>query len=159
MAFLEQPFSIDDVPESTGDLDPIPAGNYQVRVVSAEPKTTKAGTGEYLACRLDVIGPTHQGRVLWCNVNYRNPNPTAQSIGQQQLGQLMRANGVRLLEDSDQLIGGVLTVTVAISRDERYGDRNEVKKLKAANNTPAVAAPSAPPAAEKSAGSRPPWKK
>lgn len=162
MAFLPQPFSLDDVPEARGDFEPIPSGTYQVQVVSVEPKTTKAGTGEYLACRLDVIGPTNQGRVLWSNINYRNPNPTAQNIGQQQLGELMRAMGVGLLEDTDQLIGGMLTAKVTISDDERYGRRNEVKGLKAETEMPPpkTEAKAAPPVAEKaSASSKPPWKK
>lgn len=164
MAFLSEPFSLDEVPEPSSDFNPIPAGAYQVQVVSVEPRTTKAGTGEYLACRLDVIGPTHQGRVLWSNINFRNPNPTAQQIGQQQLGELMRANGIGLLEDTDQLIGGLLMAKVSISNDAQYGQRNEVKQIKAnAEERPAPAKQppkaAAEPAAATSAAAKPPWAK
>ena len=93
----------------------IPAGWYEVSISSTELKQTKAGTGEYIALRYDVLGPAHQGRVIVGKLNIRNPNSKTQDIGIQQLGELMRAIGLASVEDTDQLIAGHLEVEVKIS--------------------------------------------
>jgi hypothetical protein len=131
MAFLNESFNRSDIPEAEGggSFEPIPAGTYDVVVQGIDLRTTKAGTGQYLAVRLDVTGPTHQGRVLWSNINFRNPNLTAESIGQRQLGELMDAVGLATFDDTDQLLGGRLKASVIIKDDPQYGRRNEVKKM------------------------------
>lgn len=131
MAFLNESFNRSDIPEAEGggSFEPIPAGTYDVVVQGIDLRTTKAGTGQYLAVRLDVTGPTHQGRVLWSNINFRNPNLTAESIGQRQLGELMDAVGLAVFDDTDQLLGGRLKASVIIKDDPQYGRRNEVKKM------------------------------
>lgn len=153
MANLGETFNANEMPESTGDFAPLPAGEYQVKVADATIQTTKAGTGQYIKLRLDVIGPTHAGRVLFSNLNIRNPNPKAEEIGRQQLGAVMRAIGLPSLQDTDQLVGGHMLVKVTVKDDEQYGSSNEVKAYKAMAGSPAPAAkPAAAPAA-----SAPPW--
>lgn len=153
MANLGETFNANDLPESSGDFAPLPAGEYQVRIADASIQNTKAGTGQYIKLRLDVIGPTHSGRVLFSNLNIRNPNPKAEEIGRQQLGALMRACGLPSLTDTDQLVGGEVSVKVAVKEDEQYGSSNEVKAYKAI----AGSAPPAPKAAAPAAASAPPW--
>ena len=97
------------------NFEPIPDGWYKVLISSTQLKQTKAGTGEYIALRYNVLGPTHEGRVIVGKLNIRNPNPKTQDIGIQQLGELMRAIGLASVEDTDQLIGGHLEVEVKIS--------------------------------------------
>jgi len=97
------------------NFEPIPAGWYKVSISSTQLKQTKAGTGEYIALRYNVLGPAHQGRVIVGKLNIRNPNLKTQDIGIQQLGELMRAIGLVSVEDTDQLIGGHLEVKVQIS--------------------------------------------
>ena len=157
MGFLEQSFDIKDMPVAEDrDFAPIPAGWYTAAIVGAESKTTKAGTGNYIAVRFDVIGPEHQGRVVWCNLNTRNPNPKAEEIGRQQLGDIMRAIGLSKLEDTDQMLGGNLSIKVTVKNDPNYGPGNEVKAFKAIEgSTPPVAAPAATAPAASSAA--PPW--
>ena len=92
----------------------IPAGWYEVSISSTQLKQTKARTGEYIALCYKVLGPAHNGRVIFGNLNIRNPNPKTQDIGIQQLGELMRAIGLVSVEDTDQLIGGHLEVKVQI---------------------------------------------
>ena len=155
MAFLNESFNRSDIPEAEGggSFEPIPAGTYDVVVQGIDLRTTKAGTGQYLAVRLDVTGPTHQGRVLWSNINFRNPNLTAESIGQRQLGELMDAVGLATFDDTDQLLGGRLKASVIIKDDPQYGRRNEVKKMTSnARTLPNTLSSSA---ATKSSG--PPW--
>jgi len=158
MAFLNQTFDIDEMPVTEQrSFDPVPAGWYTAAIAGAELKTTKAGTGNYIAVRFDITGPEHQGRVVFTNLNTRNPNPKAEEIGRAQLGDIMRATGIAKLEDTDQLLGGNLSIKVTVKNDPTYGPGNEVKGFKAVDGSappiaaaPAAAAPAAPSAA-------PPW--
>ena len=156
MAFLDQTFSADDMPVSEKSYEPLPSGWYTASITAAELKNTKAGTGQYIAIRYDIIGPTHQGRIVFGNLNIRNPNATAEGIGRQQLGEIMRAIGIAKVADTDELIGGQLSIKIAIKVSEQYGDQNEVKGFKAiAGSTPP--APAAKAAASGKAA--PPWQK
>ena len=162
MAQLPQSFSAAELPQSDRSYDPIPEGWYDVEIKGAELRTTKAGTGQYIAVRYDVTGPTHAGRVIYGNLNVSNPNPKAEEIGRQQLGELMRSIGLGVVQDTDQLIGGRLSIKVSIRKSEQYGDSNDVKGFKALAGGAAPAAPSAPapqPAAAPApaAASAPPW--
>ena len=156
MAFLDQTFEADAMPVSEKSYEPLPAGWYTASITAAELKNTKAGTGQYIAIRYDIIGPSHQGRIVFGNLNIRNPNPKAEEIGRQQLGEVMRAIGIAKVQDTDELIGGQLSIKVDIRSSEQYGDQNEVKGFKAiAGSTPP--APVAKAAATGKAA--PPWQK
>lgn len=157
MAFIGD-FNAADMPVSTMSNEPVPAGWYNVKVHGAEVKNTKAGNGQYIAVRYDILGPTHQGRVVFGNINIKNPNPKAEEIGRQQLGDLMRAIGLARVTDTDQLIGGNLRIKVAVSQSEQYGDSNEVKGFKALDGAmPSVS--SAAPASAAPAAAKAPWQK
>ena len=160
MAFLGQEFKVGDV-EPSQDFRPLPAGWYQASVANAELKPTKAGTGEYISLRLDIIGPTHEGRVVFTNLNIKNPNPKAEEIGRQQLDQLMRATGLAAVQDTDQLIGGTCSIKLTVKHDETYGDGNEVKAFKAIEGSAAPSVPAAAPTQGATAeqASKAPWQK
>ena len=160
MAQLRETFSVDTLPQSDRSYDPLPAGWYDVEIAGAEIRTTKAGTGEYIAVRYDVTGPSHAGRVIFGNLNISNANPTAEKIGKQQLGELMLAIGLKNVSDTDQLIGHRCSIKLSIRKSEEYGDSNDVKGWKAvAGGAPpaAAAAPSPAPAPQAPAGNAPPW--
>lgn len=140
MAYLDQPININELPEETGggDYTPIPAGEYNATIKSADVKATSKGDGQYIKLRLDITGPTHSGRVIFANVNIRNASQQAEQIGRAQLRSIMGAIGLADLTDTDQLIGGQLVVKVAV-KDARvdpatgktYEASNEVKAYKA----------------------------
>jgi hypothetical protein len=153
---LTETFSVDSLPVATGNYDPVPAGWYPVTINSAEIKDTKSGTGQYINIRYDITGENHAGRVVFGMINIRNANPKAEEIGRQQLGELLRAIGLSMVTDTDELIGAQLSIKVAISEREGYDPRNEVKGFKALAGI--VPKPSAPPAA-KSTTVAPPWAK
>lgn len=155
MAQLLETFSADALPVSDRNFEPLPAGWYTAVVNGAEIKNTKAGTGQYIAVRYDITGPTHQGRVVFGNLNIKNPNPKAEEIGRQQLGELMRAIGLTTVQDTDQLIGGQLSIKLDVRESEQYGASNDVKGYKSNGATPpkSAAKPSAP------AKAAPPWVK
>lgn len=162
MAFLGQTFDANDLPQGTGSFDPLPPGWYSATITGAELKTTKAGTGQYIAVRYDITGPSFQGRVVFGNLNIKNPNPKAEEIGRQQLGDMMRAIGLSRVTDTDQLIGGNLQIKLDIRQQEGYEPSNDVKAYKAAGGAASMGAPSpaaaqgaAPAAAPAKAA--PPW--
>jgi hypothetical protein len=158
MAFLSQSFDVSDLPQPSKDYSPLPVGWYSATISGAEVKETKAGTGEYIAIKYSITGPTHEGRVIFGNLNIKNPNPKAEEIGRQQLGDLMRAIGLARVTDTDQLIGGNLVIKLDVKTDEKYGDRNEVKGFKAVMGA-ISGLPTAAPAAPASAKAAPPWAK
>ena len=155
MAQLDETFSADTLPVSDRNFEPLPAGWYSAVVNGADIKVTKAGTGKYIAVRYDITGPTHQGRVVFGNLNIKNANPTAEKIGREQLGEIMRAIGLATVQDTDQLVGGQLMIKLEIRESEQYGDSNDVKAFKSIGSAPPAAAAKAAPAAAKS----PPWVK
>lgn len=137
MTHLGETFSTDELPQSSG-YDTLPAGWYNAKITEAKLKDTNDRTGQLIAVRYDIIGPTHQGRVVFGNINIRNKSDKAQEIGRQQLGDIMRSIGVPKLENTDQLIGGTLQIKVSVQperTDEKTGQvydaRNEVKGFKA----------------------------
>ena len=161
MANLGEVFDVEFLPQGKTSFDPIPPGWYTVTIASAEVKATKNGTGQYIAIRYDVTGPTHQGRVIFGNLNIRNASPKAEEIGRQQLGELCRAIGLAKVGDTDQLVGHGLSIKVDIEKSEQYGDKNQVRGFKpVAGGAPSVPVRSsvqnAPAAPTKAA---PPWAK
>lgn len=174
MAFLGQTFAASDMPQGTSNFDPLPAGWYTANITQAELKTTAAGDGQYIKLRYDITGPTHQGRVVFGNLNIKNASAKAEEIGRQQLGEIMRAIGLAKVQDTDQLIGASIQIKLDVRparTDEKTGKTyeasNDVKGFKAVNGgaaptfaaaatAPAAAAPAASAAPAKAA---PPWQK
>jgi len=162
MANLGETFEVSALPQgNTGNFDPLPPGWYSATMSAAEIKNTKTGTGQYIALRYDITGPTHQGRVVFGNLNIRNASPKAEEIGRQQLGDICRAIGLARVGDTDQLIGNSLMIKLDIEKSEQYGDKNQVKGFKpiAGGAPPRVAMAAAPAAAPAPAKAAPPWAK
>lgn len=150
MAQLGFNFSANDVPESTGSYEAIPAGFYEASVAGADIKESRSG-GSYINVRYDIIGPSHAGRVVFGMITISNANPKAEEVGRQQLAGLIRAIGLSDLSDTDQLIGGRLSIKLDVEESEQYGAQNRVRGFKP------VAKPSAPGAKAYTGKSAPPW--
>lgn len=177
MAFLD--ISLSDLPESTGGAyDPLPAGWYTAMIAGADLQATKDGSGQYIKIKYSITGPSHQGRVVFGNLNIKNRSAKAEEIGRAQLGELMRAIGLARVQDTDQLIGGNLSIKLDIrpartdaSSGKTYDAQNEVKGYKVVGgSTTAAAMPSfgasqtqasvpTAQAAPAAASSAPPWAK
>lgn len=163
MAFLNQEFVAAELPQGNS-YEVLPEGWYNAVISKADVQATKDGTGQYIKVRYDITGPTHQGRVVFGNLNIRNASVKAEEIGRQQLGEIMRAIGLAKVTDTDQLIGGNLLIKVSIRpANGQYGEQNEVKGFKAMGGgatvmaSPAAAAAAAP--AKPKAANAPPWMK
>jgi hypothetical protein len=164
MAFLGQTFNADELPQGNGNYDPLPPGWYNANITAAELKPTKDGSGQYIKIRYDITGPSHQGRVVFGNLNIKNVSAKAEEIGRQQLGEIMRAIGLAKVTDTDQLIGGSLSIKLDVrSATDQYPAQNDVRGYKAiTGSVPSFAAPAAPPAASAPASAgpakaAPPW--
>jgi hypothetical protein len=159
MAFLSESFDINELPVgNTGNFEPLPAGWYTATISQAELKDTKAGNGQYIKLRYDITGPSHQGRVVFGNLNIKNPNPKAEEIGRIDLGNIMRAIGLAKVTDTDQLIGNSLSIKLDIKTDPQYGASNEVKSYKSLSGSAAPVAQMSPsPVGSSTAKAAPPW--
>lgn len=158
MAFIGQEFDESSIETTSGNFEPLPAGWYTASITDAELKDTKAGTGQYIKVRYDITGPTHEGRVVFGNINIRNPNQVAERIGQEQLANLMRAIGLKKVSDTDQLIGGTLKIKLAVRKSEEYGDSNDVKAFSAVAEG-AAPMPKTQQSAQPKSASKAPWAK
>lgn len=160
MAFLNEEININELPQGNGNFEPLPAGWYTATITKAELKVTSAGNGQYIKLRYDITGPSHQGRVVFGNLNIKNPNVKAEEIARQQLGDIMRAIGLAKVVDTDNLIGGQISIKLSIKEDPKHGASNEVKGFKSVSGSSAPATsviPSTPAPAKTPFGA--PWKK
>jgi hypothetical protein len=170
---LSEEFIAENMPALTNDFEPLPAGDYTATITQAEEKKTADTTGEYIKIRLDITGPTHQGRVVFANLNTRNASLKAEEIGRAQLGEIMRAVGLPRMIDTDEIVGGHIGIKLAIRparTDEKtgrtYEPSNEVRGYKSLNAAPPATfgkpiAVQEMPKVAASAGARiaPPWAK
>ena len=124
---LNEEFSIDTLSKGSNNFEALPPAIYEATITQAELKDTKAGTGQYIKIRYDIVGPTHQGRVVFGNFNIKNPNPKAEEIGRQQLGEMMTAIGIAKVNNTDQLIGARLKIKLVVRSSEEYGEQNDIK--------------------------------
>lgn len=152
MAILDQSFvnTFKNV-EASNDFEPIPPGEYILKVSQTELKNTKDGYGQYIKVAFTVVGPKYEGRKIFTNFNIRNHSQDAERIGASQLKSLVIAGGVQEpLVDTDQLIGATVSarVTVEKSKDPQYGDQNRVSRYQPVN---APSMPAAAPAVHASA--------
>jgi hypothetical protein len=164
MAFLNEEFNVNELPQGNNNFEPLPAGWYTAIISQSELKATKAGNGQYIKLRYDITGPSHQGRVVFGNLNIKNANPKAEEIGRADLGEIMRAIGLAKVTDTDQLIGGQIGIKLSIKDDAQYGASNEVKGFKSLSGSAAPAAAVIPaktaaPAPAAPAKAAPPWAK
>ena len=155
-----EPISLSDLPVSdkpAGRYDPVPAGKYTANITQASQQETKDGSGLLIKVRYDITGPSHVGRVIFQYINHRNNSAKAEAIGRAQLGDLMRACGLKTLTSPEQLIGGQVEIQVVIRPPRgEYPASNQVKGIRG-SGTPSFAADI--PAAPAKAKAAPPWAK
>lgn len=143
---------LDAVPEGDSNYDLIPNGEYGIRAVDMEQRTSKnAGQhGNYgimVAVQFEITGPTHAGRKIFVNYNIVNDNATAVEIGLRELRSWMQAcgeptAGQMSMERVYACVGRefVGRVGVSKSKNPNYDDQNKIAKYKAHPMTAAAAA-------------------
>ncbi len=149
-------FDASEIPAAERPFELLPAGWYSATITGAEVRATKTGTGSYLRVEFTVADPA--GRKVWSNYNVRNANSAAETIGRQQLAELLRAVGKPKLGDTDELLGSPVSIKVKVREAANgYDASNEVAGSKSLDG----AAPPAPAAkaAQGPAKAAPPWAK
>ena len=148
---MEFSFDTAEIPVSDRSFDLLPAGWYAATITGAESRDTKSGTGKYLRVEFTLADPA--GRKVWSNYNVKNDNPAAESIGRQQLAEVVRAIGKKAVRDTDELRGCVLSIMVKVREAANgYEASNEVaaaKALEGSAPTKTAAAKATPPWAKK----------
>jgi len=153
-------FDVTEVEVSApAEYDPIPEGDYVLKALEAEEKSTSRGDGSYIKVKFEVVKGAHAGRLLWQNFNVNNPSEKAQRIGRQNLVAWATACGKPNADDTDKLLGKPFAAIVAIEPGNgSYKPSNKIKVFMfeqvaeappPAKKAPPVAKPTAPVATSK----------
>jgi hypothetical protein len=145
MARLPQPIDPNQHQDQDG-FDPLPPGWYQARIVESEMHDTKAGTGQYLKLRWEILGPTNAKRVVFQNLNLVNPNPEAVRIAYSMFSTVCRAVGLpNGVQDTNEMHGRPCEIKLTLrAATDNYEASNDVKSARSLNGPNAMGA--APPA-------------
>lgn len=108
---------------------PIPEGVYRVMVKNAEEKPTKTPGGLGLNVMYAVLDGEYKGRQIFHWLNLKNQNATSQEIGQRELSSLCHATGVMRPRSASEFVNRIITVRVAVEKDNRDQMRNNVKEI------------------------------
>jgi hypothetical protein len=128
--------------EERGEYTAIPAGVYNALVLEVDLRTTKAGTGQYLSCKFQILDTPYDRRYVWSNLNVNNPSVKATQIGRAMLKELGQSAGIENIQDTDELIDKQVQLVLAIDKDD--ATRNQVKAYvvpDAVKHAPTVAIP------------------
>ena len=124
-------FDANQVAPDSGQLDPLPAGWYDMYVKESEIKPTSDGTGTRLVLGFGFMDPNQKNRKVTINLNIRNKSEQAQNIALGQLSALCHAVGVLAMQDTAQLhnipFKGKLKV---IAADGQYAAKNDMAAFK-----------------------------
>jgi len=137
MADLGTSIDVDNIVPERGDFEPLPAGPYTVQVIESDVIPTKAETGLILKLTMEVMEGPYANRKVWANLNFKNPNATAQRIAQEQIKQICDAVGHKgPLSDSEVLHFKPLRAQLTIRKSDQYGDQNDVKRYLSLSGAP-----------------------
>ena len=109
-------FNANDV-EPNEAFTALPAGEYDIIVMSSEMKPTKAGDGKYLQLQLQILSGTYQNRQLFYRLNLVNRNDVAVQIAHGTLSSICRDVNVLTPKDSLELHNKPLTAIVKVEKD------------------------------------------
>lgn len=121
---------LDEVEEQSSSYEMIPNGTYDVMITEIDDKETKAGNGNYLRMRFDVISENHNGRCFFINYNYINPNETAQNIGRSDIKKLAGAIGLSGKVSQSDYMEKALTVRLTGKKNGEYENYTIVEYMK-----------------------------
>lgn len=137
MADLGTSIDVDNIVPERSDFEPLPAGPYMVQVIESDVIPTKAETGLILKLTMEVMEGPFANRKVWANLNFKNPNATAQRIAQEQIKQICDAVGHKgPLSDSEVLHFKPLRAQITIRKSDQYGDQNDVKRYSLLSGAP-----------------------
>ena len=135
---------------------PLPAGDYMALITESEMKTTNAGTGEYLKLKLEICDGEYKGRVLFVNLNLRNPSEIAEGIARAELSAICRAVGVMSPKDSVDLHNIPMSIKLGLKKKNDGSEEmeNVIREYKPKGS---ASTPSTPPAGGSKGSQKAPW--
>lgn len=136
MALLPDVF-VPEEAKSTG-FEPIPAGYYEAEITKSELKSTKDGTGKYIAMTFKVLDGEHEGRLVFTNLNIVNKSDVAVRIAQGDLKAICHSVGFEGdLEDTEDLHGIPMAIKVSEKPETpQWPAKNEIKGYKPLEDSP-----------------------
>lgn len=114
-------------------FEPLPEGWYKANVEACEYKTTQKGGG-MIAITFNIMGQERVHKVFE-NFNIRNESAQTEGFAREALRSLESASGLPKCTDTDQYIGAICDVKLAIKKDSEYGDKNVVKGYRKSEGT------------------------
>jgi hypothetical protein len=115
MAGLGQTFDSSRHKDMNNGFDPLPKGDYVAMIKESDIVVTAKKTGKYIKLKFEVLAGEFKGRFFWNNLNTINPNAMTVEIAQKELATICRACGVGNLQDTNQLHGKPMVVTLKIT--------------------------------------------
>lgn len=111
------------------EFEPLPAGDYIVKIVASEMKETKNGQGEYLALEIEVDDGEFLNRKLFDNLTLVHSNEVAVKIARAKLTSITYAVGKDFIGDSSELHMIPFKIKVAVEeRKDKPGVYSNVIK-------------------------------
>jgi hypothetical protein len=119
--------TIEDV-GNTG-FEPIPEGEYRLMLIECDLLPNSKGTGDNLKCKLQVVGPKFEGRILWENFCWtHSTSEKAVQIARSRFASLCSAIGISVVKDTDELLNISFLAEVGVKTSEGFGPQNFIKK-------------------------------
>lgn len=112
--------------ESYDSYEPLPNGNYNVIIDSAEIKTPKSGNGRMLSLCYTVSGGEYSGRKIFDNLCIFHNNEMAQTISRRKLKSIKEATGLVNLDEEEQLINEAMLIKVKVKKNSEGVLVNEI---------------------------------
>lgn len=152
MATLPAAFDASTV-KPGGQLDPVPVGEYNVKIIESEMKPTSDGKGQYLALTLEIMDGEFAGRRLVDNLNLVNENAVAVQIAYGSLSAICHATNVIKITDTSELHNKPMLAKVKIENGrvgadgKSYDAQNRIKRYEKIEgaNAPSAAGAYVPP--------------
>lgn len=141
MAVFDLDFDPNSV-DTTDQYELLPAGVYQAQITESEIVDTKSGAGKILKLTWELGPGGFEGRKVWQNINFLNPSPKAQEIGQIELARILKAIGAGPLRDTEELHFKPCLITLKVKPAEgQYSAKNEVSRVNPIDGPMPAAAP------------------
>lgn len=115
------------------ERDTLPAGEYVATIVKSEKKESKSGGNFYINLEFAISEGQYEGRRFWGMLNLWNTNSIAVDIAQRELNSICHAIGRLRVDDSEELHGIPMRVTLGVKEDKQYGAQNVIKGYKPLN--------------------------
>lgn len=93
--------------------EPLPPGDYMVEIIEAKELLNKKNDGSHLSLTFRVTDGDYRKRQHWQRLNLKNTNLVAVEMAKAELASIARAVGNPNVEDSSELCGIPLSITIA----------------------------------------------